>query len=358
MADTKDNDGPSFGDFLRQQRTAAGMTQVELAERTGLSARGISDLERGARSVPRPDTLELLLVALRLPPPEQEALRRAARRPPSRRTPPVAARSPPPLPVARTPLIGRERETAVVIDTLRQDGVRLVTLTGPGGVGKTRLAVQVADVASPHFPDGVAFVELAPLSDPALVMGSIARTLGVPDVGARPLAERVGIVLRGRDRLLVLDNFEHLTDAAPLVADLLAACPLLKVLVTSRVVLRLSGEHDFAVHPLALPAAGQPVTVETATASDAVRLFVARAHAASADFGLTEANISAVVEICRRLDGLPLALELPPRASRSCRRRHCWCAWSAASRCSSVALATRLRAIRPCAARSPGATTC
>jgi non-specific serine/threonine protein kinase len=206
--------------------------------------------------------------------------------------------------------VGREREALAVGDLLRQPAVRLLTLTGPGGVGKTRLAVSVADQISEEFPDGIYFAPLAAVRDPALVAGSIARTLGVRDAGYRPLLGGIAAFLHEKRTLLVLDNFEHLITSAPLVAELLARCPNLTCLVTSRTLLRVSGERAFPVLPLPLPSTADATTVERATASPAVRLFATRAQAVRPDFEITTANAAAVEAICRRLDGLPLALEL------------------------------------------------
>ncbi len=304
---------PQFGELLRRHRLAAGLTQEELAERAGLSAHGISDLERGVRSAPRKDTLALLLDALRPSPEERAALLAAARRPAAQRPLSAAALdafATTPLPVPLTPLIGREREVAALVDLLGQEGVRLVTLTGPGGTGKTRLAIRVTEVLQGEFADGVAFVGLAPISDPTLVLPTVAQALGVRAAAGRPLMEQLADVLRERAVLLILDNFEQVVDAAPHVTDLLTAAPCLRVLVTSRVPLRLSAEHRFPVPPLSLPAPVSSPHLADLAQSEAVDLFIVRAKAVRPDFTLTPANVDAVPAICARLDGLPLAIEL------------------------------------------------
>jgi predicted ATPase/DNA-binding CsgD family transcriptional regulator len=214
------------------------------------------------------------------------------------------------LPVPRPALIGREREIAELCRLLLREDVALVTLTGPGGVGKTRLALGVAEELRGAFADGVIFVPLAAVRDPDLVASAIAQSLGVREAGDRTLTEGVTRHLRDRHLLLLLDNFEQVLPAALLVGDLLAAAPSLRILVTSRAVLRLYGGHDVSVPPLSLPTPGTLPPPDVAARSEAVRLFAERARAARVDFLLTEANAPAVVEICRRLDGLPLAIEL------------------------------------------------
>ena len=213
------------------------------------------------------------------------------------------------LPLQLTSFIGRERDIAAVRARFVDDEVRLLTLTGPGGTGKTRLALRVADELRETYPDGVWFVPLAPVASAPRVAAAIAEALGLRETAGEPVDLTLRGHLRDKQVLLVLDNFEHVIEAAPLVATLLANAPGLRVLVTSRAPLRISGEQEFTVHSLECPV-GESPSVAEALASEAVRLFVERAQAVRPDFDLTAENVATVVAICRRLDGLPLAIEL------------------------------------------------
>src|SRR5215212_5563072 len=226
------------------------------------------------------------------------------------------------LPLQPTPLVGREKEVAEVCDLLRGEETRLLTFTGPGGIGKTRVALQAAADLLDDFPDGTFFAPLATLTQAELFFSTVAETLGVQETGEQPLDESLKDYLKERRLLLVLDNFEQVLGAAPTVTELLAAAPGLKVLATSRAPLGLYGEHEYDVPPLSVPDVRHLPDLKVLSQYEAVRLFIERAKAAKADFEVTDESAPAVAEICVRLDGLPLAIELaaarikmlPPKA--------------------------------------------
>jgi predicted ATPase/DNA-binding XRE family transcriptional regulator len=302
--------GAPLGVLVKEARSRRGITQEELAQRAGLSVRGVRYLEQGLRR-PYKDTIERIVDALGLSPEEGRELALAARPPAAESSGAAAQRSASPVPAPPGPLIGRERELAAIAELLLHDDVRVLTLTGPGGVGKTRLAIEAAAWAEPRFSGGVVWVPLAALVDSSLVPRAIGQAFGLVDADSRPLAERLALALRDRSPvLLLLDNFEHVAAAAALVADLVAACPRLKVLVTSRAALLLRSEREFPVAPLTPPDTTAPLSVVALAANACVDLFLRRAQAVKPDFALTEANAGAVAAICCRLEGLPLALEL------------------------------------------------
>ncbi|MDQ5854368.1 MAG: helix-turn-helix domain-containing protein, partial [Chloroflexota bacterium] len=326
----------SFGAWLKARRQALDLTQEELAQRLNCALGTVRKWETEERR-PSRELAEQLAVVLELAPEERRTFVKVARaelavdhlRPPSRRALPRQALPPPEpappaghaplhtadrrptnLPVQRERLIGRERELVEAAALLRRGDVGLVTLTGPGGVGKTRLALEVAAEVLDTFADGAWFVDLAPISDPALVAPTIAQTLGIKETGGQPISATLKAFLREQHLLLVLDNFEQVVAGAALLDDLLRAASGLKILVTSRVVLGVYGEHDMEVPPLALPDLALLPPPAQLAQYEAVRLFTERAQAAKADFQVTGETAPAVAEICHRLDGLPLAIEL------------------------------------------------
>jgi transcriptional regulator with XRE-family HTH domain len=310
----------SFGALLRRYRVAAGLSQEALAERARLSARAISAYECGLRQAPYRDTLRLLAQALGLSPDETATLETTVSR---RRTPKADAHLPHTvsslaraqamsrtnLPAQLTSFVGRQGEIAAVMRLLEQ--TRLLMLTGAGGTGKTRLALQVAAAVLDHYADGVWLVDLAPLVDPSLVPQAVAAATGVREEPGQPLLATLLAALRPRRLLLVLDNCEHLLDACAYLADgLLHACPDLCILATSRQRLGITGEVSRRIPSLTVPAAGQRPPVECLTDYEAVQLFVDRALAVQPGFIVSPLTAEAVAQVCRRLDGIPLAIEL------------------------------------------------
>ncbi len=318
-----------FGQWLRQRRRSHDLTQDALAQCVGCVVDTVRKLEAGLRR-PSSAMAERLAQCLSIPLEHHAAFLTAARAGNAPRDLSASRSLPPPstivisaapasvsialrkgyLPAPITSFIGREWEVATVATRLRAPEVRLVTLTGAGGIGKTRLAIQIAGALHDAFPQGIWFVNLAPINDPDLVIPTIAQAFGVRAQHGPPTVDTLRAALREQQLLLVLDNFEQVVASAPAVAALLVNVPGLKALVTSREALRLSGEHVVIVAPLAVP---EPVGLPVATQLmqyAAVRLFVERAQAVAEHFCLTDANASAVTRICARLDGLPLAIEL------------------------------------------------
>ncbi len=281
----------TFGALLKRYRMAAGLTQEALAERASLSTRAVSDLERGLSRAPRYDTLDLLARAMNLEAEPQAALFAAARPPlpgDDMKAAPLQV-----LPFPPTALLGREQEVTQALDLLQARGVRLLTLTGPGGVGKTRLALELAHTLRAGFADGLAWIDLTALHDPSLVPQTVAQVLGLREQADRPFSQQVRAFLQDKQCLLLLDNFEQVLSAADFVADLLVNCPRLQVLVTSRAPLHLRAEQQLVLTPL--------------TQAAAVTLFRERAQRVQPNLDATESSVAA---ICEQVDRLPLAIEL------------------------------------------------
>lgn len=281
----------TFGALLKRYRMAAGLTQEALAERASLSTRAVSDLERGLSRAPRYDTLDLLTTAMSLSAEQRAALFAAARPPlPGDNTKATPLQV---LPFPPTALLGREQEVTQARDLLQARGVRLLTLTGPGGVGKTRLALELAHTLRAGFADGLAWIDLTALRDPMLVPQTVAHVLGLREQVDHAFPEQVRAFLQGKQFLSLLDNCEHLLPAADFVATLLLHCPRLHILVTSRTPLHLRAEQQLVLTPL--------------TQAASVALFRERAQRVQPDLDDTSPVVAA---ICEQVDRLPLAIEL------------------------------------------------
>ncbi len=314
------NNGIEFSYWLKEQRRVSSLTQKELADLIGCSTITVVKLEAGERRPSKqvakllaehlgvgPDEYSRFVAFARVNPlcDEEASLAQSAAQAPWREV-----RRSDNLPVYPTSYIGREELTEAAGNLLLRPGVRLLNLVGPPGVGKTRLGLQVAGGIAGHFSDGAFFVSLADIEDPTLVAQAVARTLGLFVENGASAVDELKRCLHNKQILLVLDNFEHLLPAAFLPAELMRVAPYLKLLVTSRAVLHIYGEHIFRVPPMSIPDCKQLPTIEQLAQCEAVALFTERAQAATADFRLKDENARTIAAICARLEGLPLAIEL------------------------------------------------
>lgn len=297
---------PPFGAQLKALRQAAGFTQEELATIAGLSVHAVSALERGERRRPQVETVRALSLALDLASPARDAFVASARLPAHDAA--VDELRSPSLPLPPTPLVGRDADIRILRQWIANPTARLITLVGPGGVGKTRLALELSRAIAAESTIRVIFVALAAIQNASFVASAIAEAFGLSDVTALNLPKRVRAACEQQPTLMVLDNFEQVLDATPLVADLLTSIAPLKCLATSRAPLHVRGEQEYTVGPLALEATWD--TTDDLERSPAVRLFVDRVRDVRPDFLLTPANSPTIAAICRRVDALPLALEL------------------------------------------------
>lgn len=309
----------SFGEWLKRRRKAAGLTQVQLARQISCSTSALKKLEAEERR-PSAQIAERLAQIFHIAPDERSAFLRFSRgdwqsapsttiaTTPWRVSTPATRSN---LPATTTSLIGREKEINGVHSYLLSADIRLVTLIGPPGIGKTRLSLASGRALLPDFPDGVFFIPLAPLEDPNLIVPVLVQTLGYVKAGKLPAYQQLVQAIGDKQVLLVIDNCEHLIeDVAPLLAEILSACPWLKILATSREPLRIPGEWLYPVPTLTLPASNSHPDIEAAANFSALTLFSERARAARSDFTLNDDNIQSVTAICTQLDGLPLAIEL------------------------------------------------
>ncbi len=310
----------SFGDRVKCRRKALGLTQKELAHQLGCSLSVVQKIEIDERH-PSREIAELLAQHLEIAVEQREVFVSRARRrqsvlPSVPGAPPGSAQRCDNLPAPLTTLIGREWEVQSLCALLRSEEVRLLTISGPPGIGKTRLAIAAAQALRDEFAAGACFVGLAPLAEARYVLPAVARALGVSEVEYQPLIERLHAYLYGKQLLLVLDNFEHVAAAAPLVGELLERAPQVKVLVTSRACLHLYGEHEYIAPPLQVPDLARLPAAGELLRYTAIALFVQRARAARLDFYLNDQNARSVAELCAHLDGLPLAIELAAAHSK------------------------------------------